>query len=66
MSFLLSLIFSLQQNQRTRERGRGQTTYTHVSKCKNDKIKLKKKENKRLHVFSQMWNKAPIQIEAIL
>jgi hypothetical protein len=53
MSFLLSLMFSLQQN-----RGRGwkrfclevgqggngggnaQTVYTHVSKCKNDEIKI--------------------------
>jgi hypothetical protein len=51
MSFLLSHMFSLQQNQRTKgqnsfclEVGDGgvvaQTMYTHVSKCKNDKIKI--------------------------
>jgi hypothetical protein len=48
--FLLSLMFSLQQNQRTRWQIRfllrsggwgrevAQTIYTHVSKCKNNKI----------------------------
>jgi hypothetical protein len=53
LSFLLSLIFSLQQNERTRGQnkfcpevvGRGkevvQTMYTHVSKCKNDKMTSK-------------------------
>jgi hypothetical protein len=48
---LLSLMFSLQKNQRTRGRnrfcpvgvGRGGTMYTHVSKCKIDKIKERKK-----------------------
>jgi hypothetical protein len=46
MSFLLSLMFFLQQNQRARGRNRvcqeggvGQTMYKHVSKCKNYKIK---------------------------
>jgi hypothetical protein len=45
VSFLLSLIFSLQQNQITPARnGFGeevQIMYTHVSKCKNDKRKKK-------------------------
>jgi hypothetical protein len=52
--FLLSLMLSLQQNQRTRGQNRfsseavwglgevAQIMYTHVSKCKNDKIKFKK------------------------
>jgi hypothetical protein len=49
--FLLSLMFSLQQNQSTRGRnrfypereevGRSQMVYTPVSKCKKDKIKNK-------------------------
>jgi hypothetical protein len=54
MFSLLSLMFSLQQNQRTRgwnrfclEAGNGglvaQIMYTHVSKFKNNKIKLKLK-----------------------
>jgi hypothetical protein len=48
LSFLLSLMLSLQQNWRTRrwnrfcpkvgEDGGRQIMYTHVSKCKNDKI----------------------------
>jgi hypothetical protein len=54
MSFLLSFMFSLQQNKRAEqvllrneegEGGRGEVSqimYTHVSKCKNDKIKIKK------------------------
>jgi hypothetical protein len=59
MSFLLSLMFSLQQNQRTRGRnkfclevcmGVDQAMYTHVSKCKNDELKkllcLSKKKKK--------------------
>jgi hypothetical protein len=58
LSFLLSLMFSLQQNQGRRgykmfcPEGRGcgrreevaQTMYTHVSKCKNYKTKEKKAE----------------------
>jgi hypothetical protein len=46
ISFLLSLIFSLQQNRRREEQvlGVAQTVYTHVSKCKNDKIKERKKK----------------------
>jgi hypothetical protein len=54
MSFLLSLMFSLQQNRRRGQnrffleaggwgaygvRRGGGTMYIHVSKCKNDKIK---------------------------
>jgi hypothetical protein len=40
MSFLLPLMFSLQQNQRMGWGGEVvQTMYTHVSKCKNDNIK---------------------------
>jgi hypothetical protein len=50
LSFLLLLMFSLQQNQRRggqngfccwgwEGRWHKQTMYTHVSKCKNDKIK---------------------------
>jgi hypothetical protein len=46
--FLLSLMFSLQQNQRTRGQNRfwwwgkgevAQIMYTHVSQCRNNKIK---------------------------
>jgi hypothetical protein len=58
MSFLLSSMFSLQQNRRTRGQNRffleaelvgrsgevSQTMYTHVSKCKNGKNKRKKKK----------------------
>jgi hypothetical protein len=58
MSFLLSLMFSLQQNQRKKRMeqvlpGRGdgseggnvvQTMRMHVSKCKNDKIKEERKK----------------------
>jgi hypothetical protein len=55
VSFLLSFMFSLQQNRRTRvveqvlprregEEEVAQIMYTHVSKSKNDKIKLRKKE----------------------
>jgi hypothetical protein len=55
MSFLLSLIFSLQQNWRTRRREEGevaQTMYTYVSKCKNDKIKeIKKRLKIQCHVI---------------
>jgi hypothetical protein len=51
MSFLISPMFSLQQNQRTRGQNRfcpeeggvgevDQTMYIHVSKCKNNKIKI--------------------------
>jgi hypothetical protein len=45
MSFLLSLMFSLQQNQRTRGSARkpgevAQTMYINVSKCKTDKKKI--------------------------
>jgi hypothetical protein len=54
LSFLLSLIFSLQQNQRTRglnkfflEAGEGQTMYT--SKCENNK--MKERENKYTNIF---------------
>jgi hypothetical protein len=62
MAFSLSLLFSLQQNQRTigcyrfcLEGGGGsrrmgevaQIMYTHVSKCKNDKIN--KKQIKKKH-----------------
>jgi hypothetical protein len=57
LSFLLSLTFSFQQNQRTRGQnrvylevgGKGevvQIMYTHVSKCKNSKIKKLKSEEK--------------------
>jgi hypothetical protein len=55
MSFLLSLMFSLQQNRRKGWTGSGglgvcggeggnvaQTMYAHVSKCKNDKRRKKK------------------------
>jgi hypothetical protein len=56
MSFLLSLMISLQQNRRRRGQNKfclelgwagvggevTQTMYTHVSKCKNDKIKGEK------------------------
>jgi hypothetical protein len=54
MSFLLSLMFSHQQNQRTRGRNRfcqeagsgwgevAQTMYTHVSQCKIGKTKEEK------------------------
>jgi hypothetical protein len=55
MSFLLSLMFSLQQNQKTRGWNRfcpekvgrnvAQTMYTHVSKCKNNKVKRKNIQN---------------------
>jgi hypothetical protein len=55
MSFLLSLIFSLQQHRRARRWNRfcseagqggrrgevGKTMYTHARKCKNDKRKKK-------------------------
>jgi hypothetical protein len=50
MSFLLSLIFSLQKNQRRGqnrlclEAEGGGMVYTHVGKCKNDKIKGVKKK----------------------
>jgi hypothetical protein len=59
LSFLLSLMFSLQQNQRRgqnrlcletgrngalREGEVAQTMYTHVSKCKNDKMRKEKKK----------------------
>jgi hypothetical protein len=47
MSFLLSLTFSLQQNQRIKGQNRfclAQTMYTYISKCKNDKIKANKKK----------------------
>jgi hypothetical protein len=57
MPFLLSLKFSLQQNQRTKEQNRlcpeavegvesrevAQTMYTHVRKCKSNKFFLKRK-----------------------
>jgi hypothetical protein len=57
MPFLLSLMFSLQQNQRTRGQNRlcpevggdgrseevAQTMYTHVSKYKNNKRKIAEK-----------------------
>jgi hypothetical protein len=58
MSFLLSLMFCLQQNQRARGqnrfypeaggRGSGQTMYTHVSKC-NFKIFLNARIFKGIH-----------------
>jgi hypothetical protein len=53
LSSLLSLMFSLQQNQRTRGWNGGgvgvvaQTMYIHVSKCKNDKIKRKNNKKKK-------------------
>jgi hypothetical protein len=57
MSFLLSVIFSLQHNRKQRgqnrfcpERGGGevaQTMHIHVSKRKNNKIKGEKKKLKR-------------------
>jgi hypothetical protein len=69
-SFLLSLILSLQQNQKRRGwnrfslKGEGcggeveQTMYTHVSKCKNDKIKGEKRKEKNkcsLWSHTEIW-----------
>jgi hypothetical protein len=53
MSFLLSHVFSSTklENKKVEQvpgsQG-GQTMYTHVSECKNDKIKRKRKRDKKL------------------
>jgi hypothetical protein len=61
LSFLLSVMFSLQQNQRTRGQNRfcskgekvAQTTYIHVSKCKTNKIKGERKKKYQARSIKQ-------------
>jgi hypothetical protein len=61
LSFLLSLLFSLQQNQRRGQNrffldrgwgGGGTTKYTHVSTCKNNKIKGEETKQKQIECLN--------------